>query len=692
MRLIRKLAVDLPIAKLVKDTVITLSRQRSMVSYTYMRILFSKALFGFVLITISIVNASVAAEVSTKQQTEAISTAEGSERSAACAGDRERAKDIVLSVAPAEKEQEIIVWARRLATVCPGDEVAIATLTAIIESTDNSRTLALAARTLGEVDYQNALAVEALLEHYQSMKDSAPEDIISTSANSIAFGLGFFGQKNPLAANALIQIIQDSDDYLILDRALRALGEVGQENEEAIALLENTIEKGLLTSNSSIVWNAASALDQVDPGNPKAVSGLVKLFYSLEDSDKQETTARMLARIALEENHTIALLKHYLSPSYSRRTRYWAVDKLGEAGISDDAVISTLIALITEYPISESEDKDDFSTVSKPLDTGGFQVSFVSIRLLCAQQLQQAAVGNEAAIETLSALLSTEKGTTEQELEVQSLLAFVLGALDQSSPQPATTLSAVLEQYAAIREPTYNTPKQLILAAERLADVSADNTQAISALRNLLSSNEPRLIEKAEEAFGSDSTTVDYEAEESLEQYARVQSEAATSLLKMADGDMQAIEALIALLSLQSDRAINTVTGVIKETKISQPEIITALEQLLLTSENGVLLFNAADALWTLDSGNPQALNTLLTLIKDASGSTFDASSAASLLKVVGKGNPDVISELTEVVQNHQNADVRLLAAGVLTESHGDNPEVIALIRDRLRRAIKADN
>lgn len=498
--------------------------------------------------------------------------------------------------------------------------------------------------------------------------------------------MGLLGPSNPLATTALIHILQSSEHYLVVDRAFTALGNVGQGDESAITFLEETIEEGILADQPETVWQASSALGNIDPGNPKSISGLVTLFDSDRDPRHRLTAARTLVGIAPADAQTVRILKYYLSPSFSRRTRYWAANKLGEADIREMGVISTLLDLVTS-PISESDQRDDFSTVPKQLGEGRYQLSFVPIPQLAAQQLQEIAIGNEAAINTLSRRLSAES-----DLERRSQIAAALNSLDPGNSQATAALMRVLEQYESINNQTYETQQQTIFTAEQLASASPGNAKAISALQNLL--NQTLLESPSLEV--TDAVMVDPDAAKQAEidrlnQYAKVNSEAAISLAAITQQAEPSINALVALLNLPSNDAAYTAMEALEKIAAQQPVAIEAIEQLLLASQDNNVLLNAADTLWAIDPGNSQAISTWLNLIQTASTVTFSTSSSADFLSAIGEENPKVVATLVDTAQNHPSSEIRLLAAGVLVETNANNLQVIELIKTMLAQAKQTD-
>lgn len=577
-----------------------------------------------------------------------------------------------------EKEQETIAWAHILAIANPHDETAIAALTRVIEESENID-LAWAAQTLGEIDPENSLAVETLFDLYQSAETSlhTTRDNTRPDRATIAFLLGSTGPNNSLATTALIRILQESDHYLVLNRAFTALGDVGQGNETAITFLENTIESGLSANEPNKVWDAASALEEIDPGNPKAVSGLVTLFNQLEaDPGKQRIVANALVKIAPRDVQTIRILRQYLSFSYKRDTRYWATRQLCEAGINDSEVVSTLLDLLT-VPFAET----------------ARDVNRTSNRRLAVQQLQIVAKGNVEAIGILSRTLATE-----QEIKMRSQIAAILGEIDPGNEQAITALSEILDQYELgeyedTYDPADDVPQQ-ILAAERLAAIDPGSDRAISALRSILTSTSPPSIQDVE-VSNLEPAEARRELENHLDRYAKAQSRAATSLIaateeaieETTDSKELAINSLIALLDLQSESAAYRATKALKEIGIGQPVAIEALEQTLSTSQSKNILGHAAGSLIAIDPNNSQATATLLSIIQNESGPFGTATSAADSLMSVGKDNPEVISALAEIVQNHPMINTRYLAAIVLAETNPGNPQVIALIRRMLEQA-----
>ena len=637
-------------------------------------------------IAVSLTNSSVTASEAV-QQPEVEIIAPLSKRSGPCTA---KPKEMTTARFPVEVEDErarsIIEWANLLATVCPGNDAAILALTEIVKDSD-SPYITAAAVTLGKVGRQNAFAVEALSEYYQSIDgyppvDSYPQNEVYHTRASIAFSLGQLGPNNPLATTALIRILQSSEHYLVVDRAFRALGEVGQGNEAAITFLEKTIEEGILADLPEPVWQASSALGNIDPGNPKSISGLVTLFYDDSDPDHQLIAAETLVDVAPTNAQTVRILRYYLSPSFQRRTRYWAADKLGAADIRDAAVISTLLDLITT-PVAEADQRDDFSTVPKQLGEERFQISFVPIPQLAAQQLQKIAIGNEAAINTLSRRLSAESN-----LERRSQIAATLGTLDPGNPQATTALITVLEQYESIRDQTYEIQQQTVFTAEQLASASPGNAQAISALQNLLNQTllEPPSLEVTSDSM-VDPDAAEQPETDRLNQYAKVSSEAAFSLAAITHRVEPSINALIALLNLPSNDAAYTAMKTLEKIAAQQPVAIEAIEQLLLTSQDNSILRDAADTLWAIDPGNLQAIATWLNLIQIASEYTATAESSAHSLSSIGEEKPEIVATLADIAQNHPSTEIRLLAAGVLVETNADSPQVIELIKTMLAQA-----
>ena len=589
-----------------------------------------------------------------------------------------------------DKEEEIIAWAGLLGMVCPSSTESVVALSEVIESANDLSTVIEASRVLEKVDSQNPFAVDSLLERYRAI-GNAQQHSNFVDAVDIASALGTLGPKNPLATAALIGIIQNAeyssfaDPSYVLRTALHAISRVGQDNRDAITLLESLLEESLAEGELQDILHAAHTLGKIDSENQRVASTLVDLFYNLEDLDEKRAIAKVLSEVASEDSRTTNILKHYLSSEHDRYTRYWAVSELIEVGIRDSDVTSTLLSLMTQVPFTEGEQRPEFATVPEYQIGGKVVLDFIPIRQLYAQRLEEIAVGDEEVISALSDVLRVESEPTEQGLEMRSQVAATLSKLAPNNPHSEKALVTVLEQYGSIEELSHSGKTQMILAAKRLADISSANTQALLALRGLLERSEMPVLEQIRSS-NIDSDARRKEFEDELAQYAEIQSKVAVTLLNLNEDSEQATDTLVELLSLPNEYAVASAAREIEDLAFKQPAVVDSLEQILSTFKSKYVLLHVTNALWSVDSGNPKVLAARLNLIQNASGYTGAVSAVADSLKLMGS-NSEVLTTLSEVVRSHPIAEIRFLAADVLVATDGKDPRVVALLQEALAQA-----
>jgi len=110
---------------------------------------------------------------------------------------------------------------------------------------------------------------------------------------------------------------------------------------------------------------------------------------------------------------------------------------------------------------------------------------------------------------------------------------------------------------------------------------------------------------------------------------------------------------------------------------------IATLTELIRTSEDEYIRYQAADRLGKIDQGNPDSIATLTQLIRTPEDESIRWNAAYSL-GGIGKGNPDAIAALTELIRTSENEDIRWQAADSLVEIDEGNLEALALTRTRI--------
>jgi len=113
-----------------------------------------------------------------------------------------------------------------------------------------------------------------------------------------------------------------------------------------------------------------------------------------------------------------------------------------------------------------------------------------------------------------------------------------------------------------------------------------------------------------------------------------------------------------------------------------------ALTELIRTSENEDIRWQAADCLGEIDEGNPDAIAALTELIRTSEDEPIRWLIVESLGEI-GQGNPDAIAALTELIRTSENEDTRRLAAESLGEIDEGNPDAVAALTELIRTSEK---
>ncbi|MDB9513379.1 HEAT repeat domain-containing protein, partial [Kamptonema animale CS-326] len=116
---------------------------------------------------------------------------------------------------------------------------------------------------------------------------------------------------------------------------------------------------------------------------------------------------------------------------------------------------------------------------------------------------------------------------------------------------------------------------------------------------------------------------------------------------------------------------------VLKETE--REKSITALVELIRTSQNESTRMQAVKSLGEIDKDNPVAISALVELIR-TSQNEYTQRQAVKSLGQIGKDNPVAISALVELIRTSQNEYTRMQAVESLGEIDKDNPVAISAL------------
>jgi len=111
---------------------------------------------------------------------------------------------------------------------------------------------------------------------------------------------------------------------------------------------------------------------------------------------------------------------------------------------------------------------------------------------------------------------------------------------------------------------------------------------------------------------------------------------------------------------------------------------IAALTELIRTSEDEDIRWQAAISLGEIDEGNSDAIAALTELIRTSKDEDIRCMAADSLGEI-GQGNPEAIAALTELIRTSEDEDTRCMAAYSLEKIDEGNPDAIAALTELIR-------
>jgi HEAT repeat protein len=136
----------------------------------------------------------------------------------------------------------------------------------------------LSARSLGEIDPGNKIAISALVELIAPNQDESILD--DETRRYAAYSLGKIDPGNEKAITVLIELMHKShenQDWSLLLDVINSFGIIGKGNEKAISALVKLIQT---TNNYGICVEAAENLGKIDLGHEIAITTLIKLILT----------------------------------------------------------------------------------------------------------------------------------------------------------------------------------------------------------------------------------------------------------------------------------------------------------------------------------------------------------------------------------------------------------------------------
>jgi len=226
---------------------------------------------------------------------------------------------------------------------------------------------------------------------------------------------------------------------------------------------------------------AAESLEEIDPGNPKAIEALIQLLDRTQNEETRLQAAESLEEIGTGNPKVIEALIELLDRTQDEFTRRQTAVSLGKIGTGNPKVIEAFIQLLDKTQDESTRRRAAYSL--EEIGTGNPKVIEALIELLqttqdeftrrrAAESLEKIDSGNPKVIEALIELLQT----TQDEF-TRRRTALSLGKIGTGNPK-------VIEALIQLLDTTRNVPAREEAVAI-LEKIGIGNPKAIAGLRNL---------------------------------------------------------------------------------------------------------------------------------------------------------------------------------------------------------------
>lgn len=233
----------------------------------------------------------------------------------------------------------------RLLKFEPSNELAIVTLSQIVENKEYFSHRLQAADSLLDVDSSNQIALDTLFDLVQYLGQSSSDlEYVKYIAWGATQTLQKIDRSNQLAISALVNLLNTDENHSYLNIAVRDLGDLAVGNKDAIATLTKLIYS---TEDNYLLLKVAQSLGKIDPGNQKALLTLIEFIQNFNEWEETELysaddrrshcdsqlldAANTLQEILLinQMSQVVVALKDYLSKSsWDSSYRYEACYRL----------------------------------------------------------------------------------------------------------------------------------------------------------------------------------------------------------------------------------------------------------------------------------------------------------------------------------------------------------------------------
>ena len=210
-------------------------------------------------------------------------------------------------------------------------------LVQILETTQDKNIRWRVAKSLGEIDVGNEIAIQALVRVLENTQDKGG------SLLSAIESLGKIGTDNEMAIRVLAWLLENTQDELTLFETSESLGKINPGNTAAIQALLKLLET---TQNEHTCFITARILAKIDPGNEMAIQALVKLLETTQDEDLRWRAADNLGEISIDNETAIQALVRLIETTQDEDTYLIATENLGKIGVGNEMATHTLIQVL----------------------------------------------------------------------------------------------------------------------------------------------------------------------------------------------------------------------------------------------------------------------------------------------------------------------------------------------------------
>ncbi len=276
-------------------------------------------------------------------------------------GNQKAMKALVDLLENAEEEDTRYWTAITLETTAKDNQEVINTMIDLLQTTsyDDDR-LSRATRILGKIALGHQAAIESLIcllesivyesrdERFmlwQNAEDTESEDFeefISFIRRDIFISLGKIGIGNQAAIQALVHLLETTNNKTICLSTAQSLGKIDPGNQIAIDTLMDLLEN---PDDLSISFLAES-LAEISPDKQVAINALIN-FLEANNLDVNHadylSSIQILGNLAKENEAAINILVHILETTKHDTYRYYAAESLGKIAQGNDSTIQALV-------------------------------------------------------------------------------------------------------------------------------------------------------------------------------------------------------------------------------------------------------------------------------------------------------------------------------------------------------------